>query len=228
MLIKKLLIAAICSAAVIGFSQNRTGNLKPMTDREFAEYEYRYNNNTLDPRKPVLPEDYYKSVLNEIVEKFLSAKVPKTVKEYRKLGTSELPSRNKILGSARKLKQLTDNPELQEVSGYQLAWFRKVGNALIKLERYQKRMVDAVIGNNEKAYQQLYYFYCLDIADLKKLLENPEKLSLRDRRIIANKNTAERRKVYDLMKQRYLLTLDSRKKAGGGKNTPPNRTQNRR
>ena len=213
MLIKRFLTAAVCISAVCLLAQQTRTAFVPMDDGEIRNYEIQLKSGLLNPKKPRLKDARYKKFLNDLGTTFLTAEVPASVKDYRKKGTSQLPSKAKIRRVAQDLRELLKSPELEEVSGFKEAWFRSVGNAVLDLEGFQSSMVDAVMVNNEKRYLELYYKYRLALKKLDTLLRNPERLSPSERRKIADRNSAERARQYKQLEQRYTKTMRMREEA---------------
>ena len=207
MSIKKYLVFCSCLTAGFLAAQTQMTNLKPMTEAELRNYEYLANNGMLDPKDPRLKREVATKKLETIYKTFVTAEVPQTLDEYVEKKTSQLPTHSLILVHARDFKSLVANPELQEVTGYSLQWFRKVGNAVVALDGHHTKIMDMVVARRSKGYAEAYHFYRLAVEDLEKLLRNPEKLSPTELRKIKNANTLARKRQYDLLDRRYKYTM---------------------
>lgn len=213
MWIKKYLTLCACASACILSAQAPLGNLKPMTEAEIRNYEYLANNGLLEPKEPRLKREVATKKLETIYKTFVDVQVPRTLDEYVEKKTSQLPTRSMILVHAREFKNLVTNPELPEVTGYSVQWFRKVGNAVVALDGYHTKIMDAVVARYPKGYSEAYHFYRLTVDDLEKLLRNPEKLGAVELRRIKATNTAARKRQYDLLDRRYKNTMRLKEQA---------------
>lgn len=205
MLIKKLTVVFLTVAAV-GLPAQA---LKPMTQEEFKYYEYQISNGQTERyRKPVMNDREWRDLMNDIIAQIVEVHVPATIRDWKKGGPAKLPSRNMIRLLAHRLRTLIENPELEEVSKQKLLWFKNIGNGFIVLENIQTQMVHAVMGRNEKAYQDLQYKYMMTSAKLKKLMDEREKWELprKELQLIREKNLKVRRKKAEDQKRRYEYT----------------------
>ena len=186
-----------------------SAQMKRMSNDEFKYYEYLIRSGQLERyRKPSMKENLWKDLMNDIITQIVEAKVPTSIKEWKKKGSSHVPSSSKIRLLAHRLRVLVENPELPEVSKQKLEWFKNIGNGFIVLENEQSKMIRAVMRNNEKEYLELYYQYMQNIKKLSSLLNNRDnwKLSRKDLAAIQKKNIAERKKKADYEKRRYEYT----------------------
>ena len=205
MLIKRFFIITLLGMA-FGLSAQ---TLKPLTKEEFDYYEYQLRTGQADDYKtPSMNKNTWKDLLNDLITQVVEAKVPKSVKGWKGKGSSQVPSRNKIRLLAFRLRKLTADPELEEVSEHKLQWFKNIGNLFIKLEHYQNQMIRAVERGRETEYQKLYKNYMLYVGELKKLLDDRDKWKIprKELNLIQRKNAAVRKKKKDELAKRYNYT----------------------
>jgi hypothetical protein len=166
----------------------------------------------------------------DINAQIIDAKVPKTIDGWKVKGEVQVPSRNQIRLLAFRLRKLIADPELEEVTGQKLQWFKSIGNGFIVLENFQKKMIAAVEQGRKEEYGKLYYSYMLNVGKLKKLLDNDDswKLSKRDLAPIKKKNSDMRRKKLTELARRYEYTRKQKKNnPAGPKNKGNNNLQPR-
>ena len=205
MLIKHYITIFLFVSVSCAFAQA----LKPMSDSEFKYYESQIRaGQTERYKKPYMPEETWKKLMNDIISQVVEAKVPSTVQGWKKKGAANVPSRDKIVLLAHRLRKLVEDPELEEVSRQKLQWFKNIGNEFIKLENDQVKMYRAVVSGREKEYRELYYQYTLNIKKLEKLMNDRDKWKLSRKELVAiqKKNTAVRKKKADELKRRYEYT----------------------
>ena len=227
MLIKKTFAIFLFASASLLAAQS----IKPMTDEEFSYYEFMMRNNMADDYgKPTLQEDAWKKLREDINAQIIDAKVPKTIDGWKVKGEVQVPSRNQIRLLAFRLRTLIANPELEEVTGLKLQWFKSIGNGFIVLENFQKKMIAAVEQGRKDEYGKLYYSYMLNVGKLKKLLDNADswKLPKKDLAMIKKKNSDMRRKKLTELARRYEYTRKlKRENPAGPKNKGNNNPQPR-
>lgn len=205
MLTKRIIAIFLLASAAALSAQG----IKRMTDNEFQYYEYLLRTGQANNyRKPDMDKDVWRNFLNDLISQVIEAKVPKSVNAWREKKDSQVPSRNKIRLLAFRLRRLTDNPELEEVSGQKLQWFKNIGNLFIELENYQNLMIRAVERGRNDDYLILCQKYKTYTEKLKKLLDDRDewKLSRKELNAIQKKNSAVRKKKYDELEMRYKYT----------------------
>ena len=226
MLIKKTIAIFLFASASLLAAQS----IKPMTDEEFSYYEFMIRNGQADDYgKPTLQKDVWEKLLKDINAQIIDAKVPKTIDGWKVKGQVQVPSRNQIRLLAFRLRKLIADPELEEVTGQKLQWFKSIGNGFIVLEKFQKKMIAAVEQGRKEEYGNLYYSYMLNVGKLKKLLDNADswKLSKRELAPVKKKNSDMRRKKLTELARRYEHTRKLKKnnpagpKNKGNKNLQP-------
>lgn len=205
MLIKKSFAIFLFVSASLLAAQS----IKPMTEGEFSYYESMLRSGQADNyRKPTLQKDVWEKLLTDIKAQIIEAKVPKTIDGWMVKGEVQIPSRNKIRLLAFRLRTLIANPELEEITGQKLQWFKNIGNSFIVFEHYQNKMIAAVEQRNKKEYGNLYYSYMLNVNKLKKLLDNSDswKLTRKELSLIQTKNSKSRKMKLDVLAKRYDYT----------------------
>lgn len=220
MLIEKITVFLFFFTCTVLFAQQQTGNIpvKPMTAAEMKSYEAMVGTPFLEPSEPRLKKETVVALLQEIHKTFVQAEVPESLQKYLEKGTSQLPSRNQILVAANHLKTMITDPELQEVTGYDIEWFRKIGTALVGLDGYHNRIMKAVNLQNEEAFNKYFYAYNLQVRQLNDFMQKPEKLKPAQYRKVKAANTSMRKKKYDLMERRYQYTVRQQENAEQNKN----------
>ena len=210
MLIKKTIAILLFVSASLLAAQS----IKPMTEDEFSYYEFMLRNGQADNyRKPTMQKDVWEKLSGDIRAQIIDAKVPKTIDGWKVKGEVQVPTRNQIRLFAFRLRTLIADPELEEVTGLKLQWFKNIGNGFIVFEHYQNKMIAAVEQRNKKEYGNLYYSYMLNVNKLKKLLDNSDswKLLRKEQLQIQKKNSEMRRKKLNELAQRYEYTRKMRK-----------------
>ena len=210
MLTKRFFTIFLLSSAFVLAAQG----VKPMTDEEFSYYEFMINSGQADNyRKPVMQKDVWEKLVRDINTQVIEAKIPKTIDGWKEKGKVQVPSRNQIRLLAFRLRAIISDPELPEVSGMNIQWFKNIGNGFIVLENYQKRMIAAVEQGKEKEYGDLYYSYTLSVKKLKTLINDRDKweLSRKEQALIQKKNLEMRRKKLNELAKRYEYTRKLKK-----------------
>ena len=210
MLIKKSFTILLFVSASLLAAQS----IKQMTEDEFSYYEFMLRNGQADNyRKPTMQKDVWEKLSGDIRAQIIDAKVPKTIDGWKVKGEVQVPTRNQIRLFAFRLRTLIADPELEEVTGLKLQWFKNIGNGFIVLENFQKKMIAAVEQGKKDEYGNLYYFYMQNVNKLKKLLDNSDswKLLRKEQLQIQKKNSEMRRKKLNELAQRYEYTRKMRK-----------------
>ena len=204
-----IVILLLVSAAALSAQ-----GIKRMTDEEFSYYEYQIRNGQADRyRTPKMQKDVWQKLIADINTRIIEANVPKSINGWKEKGRVQVPNRNQIRVLALRLRRLIADPELQEVSGIKLQWFKNIGNGFIVFENYQKRMIAAVEQGRKDEYAKLLYSYMLNVKKLKKLIDDRDswKLPRKELALIQKKNTEVRRKKMNELAQRYEYTRKLKK-----------------
>jgi hypothetical protein len=146
-----LLLLAAGFVSAQNQNQNRYRNITPMKDSELKAYEKIMGTDAVNPYVPRLQRATVVKLLEELHKTFVQSNVPETLDLYLKNGSNQIPTKSRILYHANKLKTFIADPELQEVSGYHLDWFRNVGNTMVALGEYHAYFIHAVNSRNADA-----------------------------------------------------------------------------
>ena len=147
---------------------------------------------SFDASKPSLTKEFVQNtILKYVFDELVGKEIPEEMKNCRK--ASDTVTSLKVASVAFRLRVLTSNRELVEVTRIPLAWYKKLATYIDSFRSLATAMDNAVAVRNEAAFARARAAFTARQAEVKKFMDaKPPRISSKEFQTIRKDNTRYR------------------------------------